>query len=69
MNPLLPAVARRARNRCEYCHAPATAFNFALEVDHIVPASQGGGDAMENLALACRSCNAFKATRQTGTDP
>jgi hypothetical protein len=40
-----------------------------MEVEHIVPESAGGTDEMDNLALACRSCNAFKGFRQVGTDP
>ena len=69
MNPLFPEPALRAQNRCEYCHAPGAAFNFSFEVEHILPAASGGTDSPENLALACRACNAFKSARQTGTDP
>ena len=69
MNPLHPEVARRADNRCEYCHAPQSISNFEFEVEHITPVSSGGNDDMENLALSCRACNAFKSTRQTGIDP
>ena len=69
MNPLYPEIARRAGHRCEYCLAPEAAFNFRFEVEHITPAAFGGGDAQDNLALACRSCNAFKSSRRVGTDP
>lgn len=69
MNPLYPEVAQRAGHRCEYCHAPEAMFNFPFEVEHIVPAASGGADTQDNLALACRSCNAFKASRQIGIDP
>jgi len=69
VNPLYPEVARRADHRCEYCHAPEPVFNFAFEVEHIVPVASGGGNEGDNLALACRSCNAFKSARRTGTDP
>lgn len=69
MNPLYPTVAQRANHRCEYCHAPEPAFNTLFEVEHIVPVARGGEDVSENLALACRACNAFKAVRQTGIDP
>ena len=31
MNPLYPEVARRAGNRCEYCHAPQSVVNFEFE--------------------------------------
>jgi 5-methylcytosine-specific restriction endonuclease McrA len=32
-------------------------------VDHRVPQSQGGGNALDNLVLACRTCNTIKGTR------
>ena len=39
---------------CTYCGFPA------VEVDHIVPVSRGGGVALANLAPACTDCNAEK---------
>ena len=66
MNPHYDFVAQRAGFRCEYCHAPDWLFNFALEVDHFIPNSAGGSDGPENLALACRSCNAYKSFHQLG---
>ncbi len=69
MNPLYPLVQVRARERCEYCHAPARLFNFALEVEHIIPVVSSGTNDLDNLALACRSCNAFKPKRQRSVDP
>lgn len=30
------------------------------EVDHVVPLSRGGASTIENLTVACRSCNASK---------
>ena len=35
----------------------------ALEVDHAVPRSRGGTDALENLQLLCSRCNQLKADR------
>ncbi len=69
MNPLYSPTAERADNRCEYCHAPELVFNDLFKVEHIVPVSHGGSDNTDNLALACRSCNKYKADFQTGTDP
>ena len=69
MNPAYPWVSERANHRCEYCRAPELIFNFPFEVEHIVPLSQGGTDAEDNLALACRSCNLRKGTRTSGVDP
>ena len=69
MNPLYPATAERADNRCEYCCAPELIFNDLFEVEPIVPVSQDGSDDTANLAPACRSCNKYKAVFQSGTDP
>jgi hypothetical protein len=66
--PKNPVVAERDAGRCEYCHAPEQAFNFPFEVDHILPQARDGSDTMENLALACDSCNTFKSVTVTGWD-
>jgi hypothetical protein len=64
-------VADRARHRCEYCGASEAPTNFAFPVDHIVPRSQAPNllDDLDNLALACPSCNWHKAARTRATDP
>ena len=69
MNPNYAQVAIRALHRCEYCHAPESVFNFPFEVEHIIPIALGGQDNETNLALACRSCNAYKSIRIQCTDP
>ena len=66
MNPYYSIVAERAGNLCEYCHAPEAVYNFPFEVDHFVPLSSGGSREPENLVLACRACNAYKAFHQIG---
>ena len=63
-------VRDRADNRCEYCHLrqghqPVCQF----QMEHIIPRQHGGGDAEENLALACFHCNLHKGTNLTGIDP
>ena len=68
MNPLYPVVAERAAERCEYCRAPERVFNFAFEVEHILPRSAGGTDALDNLALSCESCNLYKSDATTARD-
>ncbi len=60
------AVLQRDGFRCRYCGV--TAAEARLEVDHVRPVSRGGGSEMDNLATACRSCNAGKATL-TGVKP
>lgn len=69
MNPRYEKVARRARHRCEYCHASEVIFNFSFEVEHIIPISREGTDAEDNWALACRSCNLYKSAHINGFDP
>lgn len=68
MNSHYEFVAERADHRCEYCHAPEQIFNFPLEVEHIQPRSLAGEDELQNLALACRSCNLHKSDRIAGFD-
>ena len=68
MNPHYTQVALRAGHRCEYCHAPEAVFNLPLEVEHIVPIARGGEDTITNCALACRSCNLYKAAHVSGSD-
>jgi len=68
MNPFYATVAERAGHRCEYCCAPEVVFNFPFEVEHIIPPGTGGDDDFANLALACRSCNVFKAAVVLITD-
>lgn len=47
--------------QCQYCaRSPAPS---ELNIDHVLPRSQGGGDSWENLVTACRSCNLKKGGR------
>lgn len=50
-------VLKRDARRCRYCGENAT------HVDHVVPHSRGGGDSLDNLVAACRSCNLRKHAR------
>jgi 5-methylcytosine-specific restriction protein A len=49
-----------------YCVACAAAgrVSYATEVDHIVPRTRGGADALENLQGLCRACHARKTGRE-----
>ena len=69
MNPFYLQVAERANHRCEYCHAPEVVFNFPFEVEHIIPIAKRGKTDLDNLALACRSCNLRKSDRISGYLP
>lgn len=56
-----PKLLRRDRCTCAYC---GQCFEErALQCEHIVPASRGGGWTWMNLVSACGPCNARKADR------
>ncbi|HTU26018.1 MAG TPA: HNH endonuclease signature motif containing protein [Pirellulales bacterium] len=64
------AVRDRASELCEYCHrSQANSPLIAFHVEHIVPRKHGGGDSLDNLALACPDCNLRKGSDLTGIDP
>lgn len=52
---------------CQYCgaHPP----KVVLEVDHIVPVAEGGGNEDTNLVTACFNCNRGKAARPLTVTP
>lgn len=54
-------ILKRARFRCELCGI--SAYEKALEVDHIIPRNHGGSDDLSNLQALCYSCNAMKRDR------
>lgn len=56
-------VRKRAEFLCEYCHADERWQFIPFTIDHIVPISQGGTGALENLALACFNCNRRKSDK------
>jgi hypothetical protein len=62
-------VASRAKNRCEYCHAPVKATAYIFHVDHIFPRALGGGHELDNLAYACAPCNLAKLDKAKARDP
>lgn len=60
--------ARVLEGKCIHClkklalHMDGTPINGAT-LEHIVPRSHGGTDDLENLAIACASCNSEKGLR------
>jgi len=62
-------VRNRARNRCEYCHAPEVIAGYAFHIEHINPRDNDGEDELENYALSCMPCNRAKSNHLTGIDP
>ncbi len=62
--------------KCAYCeatgsvqwltHTPAAVGYVTfpgLHIEHVIPQSRGGKTAVENLVLACRTCNLDKGNR------
>jgi CRISPR/Cas system Type II protein with McrA/HNH and RuvC-like nuclease domain len=50
--------------RCVYCGRDMLVdFDswMSIEIDHVVPASKGGADSIENLVTACSVCNKLKS--------
>lgn len=47
-------------HRCVYCNKKLT----RVELDHVVPISMGGGHTADNVAPACRGCNASKNNKK-----
>lgn len=62
-------VRQRAKYLCEYCHTSERWQYVRFTMDHVVPVLEGGGEHLENLALACFHCNRRKSNNQTATDP
>lgn len=66
VRPLSPGerlcVLQRDHYTCQYCGA--TAPEVALHVDHVIPRSLGGTNAMGNLVAACATCNLGKMARR-----
>lgn len=53
-------IFRRDGFMCRYCGET----DEPLELDHIIPVSQGGQDTHDNLVTACRTCNRNKGGRR-----
>ena len=67
--PLRSQVRALDQNRCVYCRTPEELTVTTFEIDHIVPVSAGGETILDNLCLACPTCNRHKAVRQSAPDP
>jgi hypothetical protein len=61
VRPPIPVDVRRAvflrdGHRCRYCGS----FDGPFHLDHMMPWSRGGRHTVENLTVACESCNCSK---------
>ena len=51
----------RDNGKCQICGS-----QYAIELDHRIPKSLGGGNTADNLRLLCRSCNQREAIEALG---
>lgn len=61
-------IRERAGFLCEYCHSSERLSASRFTIDHVIPASLGGSDHIDNLALACRRCNERRYNFVAGFD-
>jgi 5-methylcytosine-specific restriction endonuclease McrA len=62
-------IRERANFVCEYCHSPERLSANRFTVDHVIPKSLGGSNALDNIALACRRCNERRYNFVASVDP
>lgn len=62
-------VRGRFQGCCAYCRTPESLVATTFEIEHIVPRSAGGETILDNLCLACPTCNRHKASFQVSLDP
>ena len=62
-------VRERAERRCEYCRLPEAATPLVpFHVEHVIAQQHTNDDSLDNLALACDRCNAFKGSNLSSVD-
>lgn len=62
-------VRERAHERCEYCRMHQSLQGATFHVEHVIPVSLGGSEALTNLVLACPACNLNKSSKIDAVDP
>jgi len=71
MSEYITADLRRqvaARDRYAYCQTSEANSGIPMTIDHIIPIAVGGPTTLDNLCLACRSCNEAKGKRTIAVD-
>jgi hypothetical protein len=70
--PITTAIKKRIRERagnsCGYCLTQQQYVPLSLELEHVIPKAKGGSDDEDNIWLACRSCNLYKADQTEAID-
>ena len=63
-------VRQRAQYKCEYCQIPEAATPFiTFHAEHIIAQQHQVDDTLDNLALSCDRCNAYKGPNLSSIDP
>ncbi len=63
-------IRQRSHFCCEYCLLPEAATPIMpFHVEHIIAKQHMIDDSLDNLALACDRCNAFKGPNLSSIDP
>jgi hypothetical protein len=63
-------VRQRAQYKCEYCQIPEAATPFiTFHAEHIIARQHQVDDSLDNLALSCDRCNAYKGPNLSSIDP
>lgn len=62
-------VEERDAHRCSYCQTAEENCGLRMHIDHIIPETKQGTTRLDNLCLACFTCNVYKGDQQTGIDP
>jgi len=60
-------IFKRDEFTCQYCGRRPP--NVTLEVDHVIPRAEGGGDNQANLVTSCFDCNRGKGARSLDEVP
>ena len=63
-------VRQRAQYKCEYCLILEAATPFiTFHAEHIIAQQHQVDDSLDNLALSCDRCNAYKGPNLSSIDP
>jgi len=57
---LIERLLEQQNHRCFICEEPLDPNIHEIDIDHVIPLSQGGKDNENNLAITHRSCNRSK---------
>jgi hypothetical protein len=62
-------ILQRSHYCCEYCISQTKYSSVTFSIEHTFPRSKGGTNDLENLAIACQSCNNAKYNHTEAIDP